>query len=203
MRKLQLISSYSVFLVLAFLPRGLGQESGAIAKDAAKPNRFLRFANRAHVELKGTKGLLNLNGSFTVEAWLRWDGAITTPLYLMGDEIWKDMAAELPKVPRAAGWVLRTSPTEDGDKQRLDFTAGAQGPGIAEWFSVLTPLQKKPDREIWQHVAVCKTPETISIFWNGKLSAQKSCRWLRFYAAPTDLYLGVRRAAHEARSFAG
>src|SRR5437762_10371810 len=99
MRYTRLIPFWLVLLVLTFRPCAFGQESSPTPTDAAKPNRFLRFANRAHVELKGTRGLLNLNGSFTVEAWLRWEGAITTPLYLMGDEIWKDMAAELPKVP--------------------------------------------------------------------------------------------------------
>src|SRR5205807_9713391 len=67
----RLIPFWLVLLMLTFRPCAFGQESSPTPKDAAKPNRFLRFANRAHVELKGTRGLLNLNGSFTVEAWLR------------------------------------------------------------------------------------------------------------------------------------
>src|SRR2546429_72524 len=99
--------------------------------------RCLHFTNRDRVELKDTKGLLDLNGTFTVEAWVRWDANIRAEHYLMGDEAWPGMSPDIPAtVP--CGWVLRMSAPDRTGTRKLDFTIGATANGKADWTSVLS-----------------------------------------------------------------
>jgi hypothetical protein len=41
------------------------------------------------------------------------------------------------------------------------------------------------------------------VFWNGTRAAKGPVNGLEFIAAPTPLYLGVRKGAHENRRFGG
>ena len=66
------------------------------------PSKYLRFKNQSNVELQGTKGLVDPNGTFTVEMWVRFDGPGSH--ILLGDESWPG-AGET--VSRTTGWVLR------------------------------------------------------------------------------------------------
>lgn len=159
----------------------------------------LRFKDKAYVELKDTKGLLNLNGAFTVESWVRWPKTAPPIINLMGDEAWESMNPEI-QVPVNCGWVLRTTAGANG-MRGLEVGFGATIAGKSDWFGAKGP--PRPDSEKWQHVAICKTPDVIRIFWNGKLYASQTCRGVRFNNCPTELYLGVRKSPFVDRQFHG
>jgi hypothetical protein len=98
---------------------------------------YLRFTDRNYVELAGTKGLVDLNKSYTIEAWVRWDTEYTGVYYLMGDEAWVGMSRELP-IGNSCGWVLRTTALVDLEKRGLEFSI-ATASGQPEWASELDP----------------------------------------------------------------
>jgi hypothetical protein len=177
----------------------------SLAAFGAEPDnqiQFLRFKDTDRIELEESQGLIEVNGAFTVEAWVRWEiDSTEKPQYLMGDEAWPEMSPEL-RAKRNCGWVLRTTGLEDGKKRSLDFTIGVSFNGKSEWLRVLSPPQRCAEKA-WQHVAICKSTERIELFWNGKLVGKKACRGLKFHEAPTNLYLGVRDHAFADRSFGG
>jgi Concanavalin A-like lectin/glucanases superfamily len=182
--------------VLAFTCLAFAQE-----KKPQPLARYLRFADRSYVELAGTKGVVDLNGTYTIEAWLRWDADYTGVHYLMGDEAWPGMSRDVP-VGKASGWVLRTTAVQDLDKRSLEFSV-ATASGKPEWAIMTTPLRKDSDSKAWQHIAICKTASTISLFWNGKLAAKENCQGVRFNPCPTNLFLGVRKSGHDGVIFKG
>src|SRR5207253_1366862 len=101
----------------------------------------------------------------------------------VGDEAWPKMSKDLD-VPRPCGWYLRTSELRDGGMRHLEFAAGATTNRKDDWFIVKTPLRPCPE-QAWQHVAVCKEPAAIALYWNGKLEIRLPCRGIQFHAAPT------------------
>ena len=152
---------------------------------------FLRFKKVDRVEVVKSRGLIDLDKSYTIEAWVRWNESNLKWVYLAGDEAWKDMSGEVP-VTHSSGWVLRVSSVEGADKRRIDFTV-AVAKGKAEWLTLLSPPRRCPDDQRWHHVAVCKTAQSISVYWNGILAAQKPCVGIEFSATPTNFFLGVRK----------
>jgi hypothetical protein len=156
---------------------------------------FLRFPSRdAYVELEGTRGLVDLGSSFTVEAWVRWDTSLLGNGHtMMGDEAWPDMSKEIP-VTRPCGWVLRTTPVMDADKYAIEFNVGSSTKDKPKgaWLSIMSPPQRVADRS-WHHLAISKSRTDLRLFWNGKWVAKQSCRGITLHAAPTNLFLGVRK----------
>jgi WD40 repeat protein len=121
----------------------------------------LRFKDNAQVELANSAGMLDPNGTFTAEMWVKLpalvDGA-TERLRLMGD------------ISRGAGWELNaTQDNTDGAKWRLaaHFAVEADRPLIMNVVGGnAVPL---PPNE-WTHVALVKTPENVAGFVNGKMT---------------------------------
>ena len=150
-----------------------------------RPSSWLR--ERGTLRRSAVAPLLDLNASYTIETWVRWDPANPPRQILCGDEAWPGMNPEL-NIAKTSGWVLRTTPIEGADKRGIEFVVAAMVPGKIDWFVVPTPVRKMSDGVIWQHVAVCKTPSAISIYWNGKLAVHRPCRGIKFNPSPTDIY---------------
>jgi WD40 repeat protein len=156
--------------------------------DAKASMAFLRFQKRSRVELASTNGMLDLNGTFTAEMWVRLRPGTQ---YLVGDESWNNSGE---RVTRASGWTLRTGEGQ-GNEKSFNFTVAKEN---NSWLVVSGPA--RPDSAEWQHIAIVKTPNEISIFWDGALYANKSCVGERFVACPSNLFLGVRKNAQENRA---
>jgi hypothetical protein len=122
-------------------------------------------------------GLINLNGSFTVEMWVKFDKNVQ---YFAGNETWPGVT--VPGVSRTAGWVLRIE-----DDQRLNFTvASFEG----DWF-------KRGGSEIafdnrWHHLAVSKGNDAIGLFLDGNEYLRIDSAKTKFVPAPFDICLGSR-----------
>ena len=67
--------------------------------------RCLQFSERGYVELQKTLGVIELNGSFTVEAWLRFTYKRYKMISVMGDEAWPMMSPAID-VSKTVGWSL-------------------------------------------------------------------------------------------------
>ncbi len=161
-------------------------------------DRWLQFAGRGHVELENSRGLIDLNGTFTAEAWVRWPANLQKHLTIMGDEAWPSIGTAL-QVPQTCGWVLRTRGLENGENRRFDFTAASGNP---EWFGVVSePVHVAGGQ--WHHLAVSKTPKLVRIFLDGNPIAERSCEDVEFVTCPTNLYLGVRKDGSPDRWFEG
>lgn len=148
----------------------------------------LRFEKQGRVELADTRDLLDLNGAFTVEMWVRPEENAT----LAGDELWPMMNPQAPAVTGPSGWLLQNRPNG------LEFTIGVAG------GSYLRMTSHKPlDRTRWHHVAVSKSPTSISLYLDGQLVGLTEVAGRKFVASSTPLYLGVCKFAHQQRRFAG
>jgi hypothetical protein len=164
----------------------------------AGPVRCLRFSECGYVELKKTTGLIDLNDSFTVESWIRFDGKNNKQATFIGDEVWHQMSPAID-VSTSGGWVLRLQPTDDPAKSIVQFVAGTTNP---EWFVVDSSPVVVLDGE-WHHIAVSKTPEVLRLFFDGKRVSEEKCKDARFTPSVTDLYIGVRKNAFPNRQFKG
>ncbi len=167
------------------------------------PFPLLRFASRAdHVELDKTRGALDLQKPFTIEVWARWNTDILDKgMFLAGDEAWPGMSPNLP-VSIPSGWVIRTTPIRDADRQAIEFNVGASVGRSHEWHTLRTAYRRIPPKE-WQHIAVCRSGAELRIFWNGKLAANSSIAGLTLHSSPSNLFLGVRKDGFTDREFVG
>jgi hypothetical protein len=166
------------------------------------PAAFLRFKAQDYVELKDSIGLVQLDGSFTIEMWTRWSPYEPSGMNLIGDEAWPGMSADV-KVDAESGWVLRTSTVEKGDWRRLDFTLAVMVNKKPTWKRTITEPRRCIEASGWHHVAVCKNAGNVYLFWNGNLAAKDSVRELQLTPCATPLYIGVRKSAFGNRSFFG
>jgi hypothetical protein len=162
---------------------------------------FLQFASRGFVELEKTQNMIDLNGSFTVEVWVRFpkDTSKSQINLIAGDEAWKGMSTDFDVPHSSCGWVLRTLPPEGGRGALVQFNIADSD---KDWIGIGGVPSKLFDGA-WHHVAVAKTPETIRVFADGKQLAEKNCKGLKFVPCPSDLYLGVRKYGYENRRFEG
>ena len=55
----------------------------------------------------------------------------------------------------------------------------------------------------WQHIAVARTASELRIHWNGKLAAKKALAGITLHAAPSNVFVGVRKHAWIDRDFVG
>jgi hypothetical protein len=161
---------------------------------------FARFTGQDRIELKDSVGVPPLDGSFTVEMWVRWSPYNFSGMNLAGDEAWPSMSADLP-VESECGWVLRVSPIEGGDARKLDFTIAVRDKDRTSWKGIVS--ERCIDASGWHHLAVCKHGDTVTLFWNGEVAARESIRGLAPVASASLLDLGVRKSAHGNRSFHG
>ena len=162
--------------------------------------RYLQFSRRGYVELQKTRGIIDVNGSFTIEVWVRWSDKSIKSQFICGD----GAHANLPEIPvnKNSGWQLVAGDVEDADYRRITLIIGRSVKGKEEWFPVQTSPMKGTDGK-WHHIAVSKSPTMIRIFWNGKLAAEKNCAGLKFNGCPSDFYLGTRKGAHGIWGFEG
>jgi hypothetical protein len=160
---------------------------------------LLRFADKQFVELTNTAEMIDLNSTFTVEAWVRWDDKNSEPLYLMGDEAWHMMSDEI-SVDKTAGWVLRTSAADATGRRSLNFTV-ASAVNKDAWFTAHTRARNvKPGS--WHHVAICRSSDNFYLSWNGEVT-MVSVGGTKFTNGTTNLFLGPRRHAYKDRLFVG
>jgi hypothetical protein len=163
----------------------VGAEWVALDNQAPPPEtaRGLRFKNRDYVELANTKGMLDLNGSFTVEMWVK-----VRPGYqsLVSDNSWKGVGQ--PGTGPACGWVFATTGGGKGKPLALNVTLAATK---QEWF--VTAGGPHPINDQWQHIAICKTPKDVRVYWDGKLRIRTPCAGEKFIPCPGNLFLGVHK----------
>src|SRR5262249_14214505 len=138
------------------------------------PSLLLTGQNR--VELANTAGIIDLNGDFTVEMWVKF--ARGDVQYFAGDETWPGVA----KVDRPSGWVLRIA-----EDERMNFTAGAtitDRPGV-EW------AQERGDVIVfdddWHHLAVSSSREGIHVFLDGRPYLHMKTANIRFMNSPFNM----------------
>ncbi len=176
---------------------------GTARADNEEASSYLHFASRNdHVELDKSRGAIDLQKPFTIELWVRWDAdIIDKKQYLAADEAWKGMSEKIP-VTAECGWVIRTTPVKDADKQAIEFVIGASKAGTRSWLTLTTGTQRV-EANAWQHVAICRTATDLRIFWNGKPTVRRSVAGLELHSAPSNIFLGVRKDAWEDRQFVG
>jgi hypothetical protein len=143
--------------------------------------KSLRLRNRAYVELANTRGVVDLNGTFTIEMWVRLRPGVQ---YLVGDESWPG-AGEPGSGAR--GFVIRTGGSQGGNWE-FNFTM-AFGP--ENWWLATGPQRRITDE--WQHIAVCKTLDEVRLFWDGKLYTSRAIKGEKFIPCNSNIFLGVRR----------
>src|SRR5262249_16371986 len=157
----------------------------------AKAAPSLLLTGQDHVELKDTAGMIDLNGTFTVEMWVKFDRGIQ---YFVGDESWPPVrgnrAVGQPGVKRTTGWVLRIH-----FDHRLSFSAAE---ATREWFEASGPVLKFDDQ--WHHLAVSKDRKVLRVFLDGKLYFSRSTEGITFINCPSNLFVGVRANAHDIRT---
>ena len=165
------------------------------------PRPAVQFNGQRGIRLSETTNFLDLNKDFTIEMWVHIPFDKNNPLYLAGDEAWPNMHPNV-KVPRPCGWVLRTRP-DLGMGVALDFTIAAELPDNtdSEWIGARG--QPEPERQGFQHVAVCRTEDHILLFWAGRRYAALDCKGRRFVPSPTDCFLGPRDNGFFNRMFTG
>jgi hypothetical protein len=150
--------------------------------EAHLPKKCLQLRGRDYVELANTRGLLDLNrGSFTIEMWVRLRPG---GQYLVGDESWPGVGEP---VSRPSGFILRSG-SGDGDNWDFNWT---MAPAKQEWWYVAGTRRRVGSG--WQHISVCKTPEEVRIYWDGKLYVAKSCKGEKFNPCPSNVFLGLRK----------
>src|SRR5262249_12142580 len=128
--------------------RSDGPPSGA--QPSKSPYLWLTGQNR--VELENTAGMIDLNGEFTVEMWVKFGKGVH---YFAGDETWPGVA----NVDRPYGWILRIQ------EDRMNFTAGAtiaDRPGL-EWAGERGGNVIVFDDD-WHHLAISKNREGTGVF---------------------------------------
>jgi len=167
----------------------------------ADAEKFLRLENRDHVQLNKTRGFLNLNGTFTIESWVRWDDSRSKVTSLFSDD-------HAPGDPNSAvrelcGWILRVSPIEDARFRYLELVLAGAPPGkrSTQWniLKVKIPALPVGEPSPWHHIAICKTPQLIVLFLDGKPVGKAPCAGARFAMSPSDLFFGVRPGVLESR----
>jgi len=159
-----------------------------------------KFADKDFVEIQNSAGLLKLNSDFTIEVWCRWNER-QPYASLAADELWPKMSPQSLAVDHDCGWILRREAREI--KPVLQFTVGTS---MGEWLFLNAALPKRrPAAGLspWQHVAVCRSADSLGMFLNGKLVATDSISGIELVASPTPLYVGTRRDAHGNSRFDG
>ncbi len=160
---------------------------------SASAEQFLRLEPRGRIELKKSKGQLNLNGVWTIELWVRIDGSSAAEISLLGDDCWKGMSPHLP-VQGRQGWGLRLRAVENVNQRRLEMVVAATRPrqNTAEWLPIQSQPLTMPDKPEWSHIAIVKQAQGVTIFLDGQPVVVQSTVGYQFHPAPTALYLGVR-----------
>lgn len=157
--------------------RASSGSSPAVAVKSA--NKVLRLKGQAHVELDDSAALLDTTkGEFTVEAWVR----ILVPGHSIN--FFTDHANE-PGSGRASGLVMGMWSTEPG-KPFLTVNMGCRGGG--DWWKVFGKVRKFDDQ--WHHLAVCKTPDTVRIYYDGKVDGVGDPRRTQFVSGVKNLVVG-------------
>jgi serine/threonine protein kinase len=143
----------------------------------------LLLTGQDHVELKDTAGMIDLNGAFTVEMWVKFGKGVQ---YFVGDESWLPVgwkrSVGQPGVKRTMGWVLRIY-----QGNRLNFRAAET---TGEWFEASGPVLQFDDE--WHHLAVSKDARVLRLFLDGKLQASANTSATTFVNCPSNLFIGVR-----------
>src|SRR5262249_27737371 len=125
-----------IWFATSALPLLLASATILAQDDDQRP--FLHFNNRSdYVELDNSRAALDLTKPFTIELWCRWNtDLIDKALNIAGDEIWPQVSENIP-VKRPCGWVIRSTPVKDADKQAIEFAVGAGGRN-QDWLYLFT-----------------------------------------------------------------
>jgi hypothetical protein len=143
--------------------------------DSSEAAPSLLLTGVDHVELGNTAGMIDLNGPFTVEMWVKFDRGVQ---YLVGDETWIGVGP--PSITRPHGWVLRI------DDERMNITLAETIK--KDWVSGVGPTIKCDDQ--WHHIAVSKDAKVLRIFLDGSTYLDAKTADIRFVNCPLNLFLG-------------
>jgi serine/threonine protein kinase len=169
----------SALLTWYFTRPEAGTTLGHGPKTAIQPGGApsLLLTGQERVELTNTKGMIDLNGTFTVEMWVKLGKGLN---YIVGDETWDGVN---PNVKRTHGWVLRIA-----ENQTMNFTVAVDDrPGV-EWTSNSGDPIVYDD--VWHHLAISKSREGTSVFLDGKLYLHLKASNIPYVKSPTNIFLG-------------
>lgn len=161
-------------------------DSGPIAAPA-KPGEApsLLLTGQDRVELANTAGMIDLNGAFTVEMWVKFGKGVQ---YFAGDETWPGVGA----VDRTYGWVLRVR------DDWMDFTAAAT---IADRPDQDWALTRGRDVIVfddgWHHLAISKNREGTTVFLDGRGYLHQKTSNITYMNSPFNTCLGLSSLTHE------
>src|SRR5262249_25748046 len=161
--------------------RSEGPPSGA--QHRRQPSLWLTVQDR--VELAKTAGMIDLNGAFTVEMWVKFGKGIQ---YFAGDDTWPGVAA----VERTYGWVLRIQ-----EDERMNFTAAAKiadRPGL-DWAGTKGDVIVFNDD--WHHLAISKNREGTSVFLDGRPYLHQKAANITYMNSPFNTFLGPSSLTHD------
>jgi hypothetical protein len=185
-----LLAMVGITLTWHFTRPKAGTTLGRGPETAIQPGEApsLLLTGQEHVELANTAGMIDLNGAFTVEMWVKFDWGVQ---YFAGDEAWPeypgwDRHRGVGAVKRPYGWVLRIQ-----RDQRINFTAGttfADRPAV-EWADVSGDVIVFDDD--WHHLAVSNCPGVINVFLDGRPCLHKEISNAEFMKSPFNMYLGA------------
>lgn len=170
---------HPVVIAVLTVATSLGVHSAAIAQAKKKPTLVL--SGQDHVEIGNSENMIDLNGTWTVEMWVKFD---QNNQYFVGDESWPldDGTVGAKGVKKPCGWVLRMC-----DDRKLDFTVAQSK---KTWLRTQGEVLK-PDNA-FHHLAVSKDEKVARVFYDGKLYAQVDLSKEALMNCPSNLFLGVR-----------
>jgi hypothetical protein len=152
----------------------------------AESVRALSFTSTDGLEIAGTKGLLSLDQTFTVELWTRIAPEADTPQRIVGDFQYKGEAGEY------AGWSISARRVADYDL--LTFVSATEfhaTPGVITMGAAPIRLLQRLDGS-WHHLAIANQEIDgtwfHSIFFDGRRLRQNTTRTP--YPGKTNLWIG-------------
>jgi hypothetical protein len=140
--------------------------------------KSLLLAGTAYVELANTRRMIDLNGTFTVEMWVKFAPG---EQYLVDDDDWPKL--DKSGAPRTLGWVLRVE-----EDRHMNCTVAHP---TKYWISGTGPAIDFDDR--WRHIAVSKDSHVLEVFLDGKPYLRWDTTDVRFVNNELlNLFLGPR-----------
>jgi WD40 repeat protein len=169
----------------------------------AKATHALRFDGRDSVVLSNSRGLADLNKTFTAEMWFRSLRDMTQPAHcLVGNCAMSGFHPEVNE-PSIVGWVVSAG------RLRRDNTTGAsvrwsRADGILVGVSGRFP----PLNDAWHHLAVCNEPQSdggwqMQVFVDGKFVQRVTRPATEVFPSPSDLFLGSSEFVKPDNTFHG
>lgn len=166
----------------------------APAKGKAPIAYAAKFSGQSYIRVRESANIIDLEGDFTVELWVRWDGRAEA--MFCGKSAWPSMTLgraskkvdnddekEIEEVTDECGWEIRGMIIKR--RPTIVFSVGVED---KQWLHLESRIEQNGSP--WHHVAVCRKQDELKMFVNGEPVANRSIKKLRLLDSPMDIHLG-------------